>query len=73
MNNTYKIVSLYCFSRISEKKLLNFRDKIEKFEEKGLTGLVILAKEGINGTISARSQKELSSALNFIKLSLIHI
>ena len=39
MNDTYKIVSLYCFSRISEKKLSNLRDKLEKFEGKGLTGL----------------------------------
>ena len=51
MNDIYKIVSLYCFSRISEKKLSNLRDKLEKFEGKGLTGLLILALEGINGTI----------------------
>ena len=51
MNDTYKIVSLYCFSPIAEKNLENLRNKLEKFEEKGLTGLVILAKEGINGTI----------------------
>ena len=54
MNDTYKIVSLYCFSRISEKKLFNLRDKLEKFEGKGLTGLLILALEGINGTICGR-------------------
>ena len=54
MNDTYKIVSLYCFSRISEKKLSNLRDKLEKFEEKGLTGLLILAQEGLNGTICGR-------------------
>ncbi len=51
MNDSYKIVSLYCFSPISEKNLQNLRNKLEKFEEKGLTGLMILAKEGINGTI----------------------
>ena len=54
MNDTYKIVSLYCFSRISEKKLSNLRDKLEKFEEKGLTGLLILAQEGLNGTICGK-------------------
>ena len=54
MNDTYKIVSLYCFSRISEKKLSNLRDKLEKFEGKGLTGLLILAQEGLNGTICGR-------------------
>ena len=54
MNDIYKIVSLYCFSRISEKKLSNLRDKLEKFEGKGLTGLLILAREGLNGTICGR-------------------
>ncbi len=54
MNDTYKIVSLYCFSRISEKKLSNLRDKLEKFERKGLTGLLILAQEGLNGTICGK-------------------
>ena len=56
MNDTYKIVSLYCFSPISEKNLQNLRNKLEKFEEKGLTGLMILAKEGINGTICGNDE-----------------
>ena len=51
MNDNYKIVSLYCFTSITEKNLINLRDKLEKFEEKGLAGLMILAQEGINGTI----------------------
>ena len=51
MKNNYKIVSLYCFSPIIKKTLLNLRDKLCKFESKGLTGLIILAHEGINGTI----------------------
>jgi len=54
MNDTYKIVSLYCFSSIEEKKLLTLKSKLEKFEGKGLTGLIILAKEGINGTICGK-------------------
>ncbi len=54
MNDNYKIVSLYCFSRISEKKLSKLRDKLEKFEGKGLTGLLILAQEGLNGTICGK-------------------
>ena len=56
MNDTYKIVSLYCFSPISEKKLINLRKKLEKFEEKGLTGLIILAQEGINGTFCGKEK-----------------
>ena len=54
MKDNYKIVSLYCFSPISEKELLNFRDKLKEFEEIGLTGLIILAQEGINGTICGK-------------------
>lgn len=54
MNDIYKIVSLYCFSPIAEKKLFNLRDKLEKYEEKRLTGLMILSQEGINGTICGK-------------------
>ena len=54
MKDNYKIVSLYCFSPIEEKKLFNLRDEFEKFEEKGLTGLIILAQEGLNGTICGK-------------------
>jgi len=54
MNGTYKIISLYCFSPIAEKKVFNLRDNLEKFAEKGLTGLIVLAKEGINGTICGK-------------------
>ncbi len=51
MNNSYKIVSLYCFSQIKEKSLLNLKENLTSYEEAGLTGLIILAEEGINGTI----------------------
>ena len=54
MNDNYKIVSLYCFSPIEEKKLFDLRDEFEKFEERGLTGLMILAQEGLNGTICGK-------------------
>ena len=54
MNDTFKIVSLYCFSPFLEKELFNLRDKLVKFEDQGLTGLIILAEEGINGTICGK-------------------
>ena len=54
MNDIFKIVSLYCFSSIAKKKLFNLKDKLQKFEDKELTGLVILAEEGINGTICGK-------------------
>ena len=56
MNNTYKIVSLYCFSPIVKKALLNLRNKLLTFENKELTGLIIMAEEGINGTICGKPQ-----------------
>ena len=56
MKVTYKIVSLYCFNPIVENELSYLRDKLEKLEDKGLTGLVIIAKEGINGTICGKEK-----------------
>jgi len=54
MNNPFKIISLYCFSQIEEKMLLNLKDQLVTFEDQGLTGLIILAQEGINGTICGK-------------------
>tara|TARA_Y100000589_G_C27087315_1_gene602349 strand:+ start:74 stop:1015 length:942 start_codon:yes stop_codon:yes gene_type:complete len=51
MTNSYKILSLYCFCPIDESNLLSFKNELATFENEGLTGLVILAKEGINGTV----------------------
>jgi len=56
MNDTYKIVSLYCFTPISEEKLFKLKDELEKFEFEGLTGLIILAKEGVNGTVCGKGE-----------------
>ncbi len=56
MNNPYKVVSLYCFSPILENTLFDLRDKLFKFQDHGLTGLIILAHEGINGTICGKEK-----------------
>ena len=56
MNVTYKIFSFYCFSQIAENELVKLKDKLEKFEDKGISGLIILAKEGINGTICGKGR-----------------
>ena len=56
MKVTYKIVSFYCFSQIAENELFKLKDKLEKFEDKGISGLIILAKEGINGTICGKGR-----------------
>ena len=61
----YKVAALYKFSRILNP--LELREQIHiKFKDLSIYGTVLIGQEGINGTISARSQKELSSALNFI-------
>ena len=53
-SKNYKIVSLYSFFPFKEKLILELKDKLVKIEnEKELTGLLIFASEGINGTICA--------------------
>tara|TARA_Y100001933_G_C18970427_1_gene552278 strand:+ start:678 stop:1610 length:933 start_codon:yes stop_codon:yes gene_type:complete len=56
MKKAYKVISLYCFSSIKEDELFNLRDNLFKYSDEGLTGLIILAKEGINGTICGREE-----------------
>ena len=51
MDKSYKIISFYCFIQIKEEFLLKFKTKLLQFEKKGLSGLVVLAEEGINGTV----------------------
>ncbi len=48
----YKIVSLYSFFPFQENLILELKDKLLKIENKNdLSGLLIFASEGINGTI----------------------
>ena len=50
--NIYKIVSLYSFTLIKENLILEFKNELLRFEKSNsLSGLLIIAKEGINGTI----------------------
>ena len=50
----YKIVSLYSFFPFQENLILDFKNKLLDIEsENDLSGLLILANEGINGTICA--------------------
>ncbi len=51
MDKSYKVISFYCFIQIKEEFLLKFKTKLLQFEKKGLSGLVVLAEEGINGTV----------------------
>ena len=50
----YKIVSLYSFFPFQENLILDLKNKLLKIEnENDLSGLLIFAYEGINGTICA--------------------
>ena len=50
----YKIVSLYSFFPFQENLILDLKNKLLTIEnEKDLSGLLIFASEGINGTICA--------------------
>ena len=62
----YKVAALYKFSKILDPLKLQNEIRI-KLKEISITGTILVGKEGINGTISSSSQKNLSSAINFIK------
>ena len=50
----YKIVSLYSFFPFKENLIIDLKNKLLKIEnENDLSGLLIFASEGINGTICA--------------------
>ena len=50
----YKIVSLYSFIPFQENLIIDLKNKLLEIEnDKDLSGLLIFASEGINGTICA--------------------
>jgi len=52
----YKIVSLYSFFQFQENLILELKDKLLQIENSNdLSGLLIFASEGINGTICAEN------------------
>ena len=56
-NNIYKIVSLYSFFSFQENLILELKDELFNIEKNNdLTGLLIIAREGINGTICAEEE-----------------
>ena len=51
----YKIVSLYSFFPFQENLIVDLKNKLLEIEkETDLSGLLIFASEGINGTICAK-------------------
>ena len=62
----YKRQALYKFSRILDPLKLHNEIRL-KLKEISISGTILVGSEGINGTISSSSKKNLSSAVNFIK------
>ena len=63
----YKIVSLYSFFPFQEKLILDLKNKLLEIEnENDLSGLLIFAGEGINGTICAE-ENVIEIVINLIK------
>ena len=51
MKNFKSVISFYCFSHIDKNFLNELKNTLLNHEKEGLTGLIIIAEEGINGTI----------------------
>ena len=50
----FKIISFYCFFPFKEKLIIELKDSLMLIEDNNsLTGLLVIASEGINGTICA--------------------
>ena len=65
--NIYKIVSIYSFFSFQEKLILELKDNLLSIDNgNDLSGLLIIAKEGINGTICAE-EKIIEKVLNLLR------
>ena len=65
--NIYKIISIYSFFSFKENLILELRDNLLSIEnDNDLSGLLVIAKEGINGTICAE-EKLMEKVLNLLK------
>ena len=50
MKKKYKVISLYCFTKIEKILILEIKEKLLAYKN-NVSGLIILGEEGINGTI----------------------
>jgi len=56
-DKNFKIISLYSFFPFSENLIIELKNKLLNIEKNNdLTGLLIFANEGINGTICAEEK-----------------
>ena len=66
-DKNYKIISLYSFFKFEENSILEFKEKLLRISERSdLSGLLVIANEGINGTICAE-ENIIEIVLNIIK------
>ncbi len=67
-DKNFKIISLYSFFRFTENFIIELKNKLINIEKQNnnLTGLLIFANEGINGTICAE-EKVIEIVLGLIK------
>ena len=66
-NNIYKIVSLYSFFSFQENSIIELKENLFSIEKSNdLSGLLIFAREGLNGTICAE-ESIIDDILNLIK------
>ena len=65
--NIYKIISIYSFFFFKEKSILELKNNLLSIEnDYDLSGLLIFAKEGINGTICAK-ENIIEKTLNLLR------
>ena len=65
--NIYKIISIYSFFFFKEKSILELKNNLLSIEnDNDLSGLLIFAKEGINGTICAK-ENIIEKTLNLLR------
>ena len=65
--NIYKIISIYSFFPFQENLILELKDKLLSIEnDNDISGLLIIAKEGINGTICAE-ENTIEEVLNLLR------
>tara|TARA_B100001250_G_C19804150_1_gene792453 strand:- start:2118 stop:3050 length:933 start_codon:yes stop_codon:yes gene_type:complete len=62
----YKVAALYKFSKILDPLKLHNEIRI-RLKNLSIYGTILIGEEGINGTISSSIQKNLITALNYIK------
>ena len=73
--NIYKIISIYSFFSFQENLIFELKDKLLVIDN-DLSGLLIIAKEGINGTICAEEniiEKVLNLLRNFVGINELNI